>query len=212
MTNDSMVDQLVADGRLKTERIIAAWRAIDRARFVPPDEQAAAYENRPLPIGFGQTISQPLTVAIMLEALQPRTGERVLDIGAGSGWVTALLATIVGPGGSVVAIERIPQLARKAKQNLISFSLAHVELKTADGSRGWPSQGPYDIIHVAAAAPATPAGLKQQLRIGGRLIIPVGQHVQDLVLIERTNEQRYSEKRFPGFQFVPLIASSPSPS
>ncbi len=205
-TNQELIEELLADGVLMTDRIIQAFRRVDRAGFVPLNQRAEAYENRPLPIGFGQTISQPLTVAIMLEALQPQPGERVLDIGAGSGWVSALLADLVGPKGLVIAVERIPALAKQARTNLLPLNLTNLRLSAGDASRGWLAGAPYHVIHVAAAAPALPVELKAQLVTGGRLIIPVGQPVQDLALITKTSENRFVERRIPGFQFVPLIS------
>lgn len=203
-----MIDELKSLGVLRTPRIVAAFQKIDRKVFVPSDLKYRAYENIPLPIGHGQTISQPLTVAIMLEALQPKAGDRVLDVGAGSGWVSALLGDLVGPNGRVMGIERIPMLAAQAQKNLAAFTLPQVRVMAGDASRGWPRSAPYDLIHVAAAAPDIPKELLHQLVPGGRLIIPVGEPVQDLALITKKEDNTFSEHRIPGFQFVPLISSA----
>ncbi|MFH1192996.1 MAG: protein-L-isoaspartate O-methyltransferase [Candidatus Jorgensenbacteria bacterium] len=206
MTNDNLVDSLVADGYLKTRALIAAFRAIDRAQFVPEERQSEAYGNYPLSIGFGQTISQPLTVAFMLEELQPRAGEKILDIGAGSGWQTALLAHVVGSQGKVVAVERMPQLASLARGNVGKFGF--LEKKTAevvagDAVGGYPQGAPFDKIIAAASAREIPAAWKEQLRVGGKIVAPVG---ESIVVLEKKGENDFEKKQFFGFQFVPLVS------
>lgn len=203
---ERLLEQLMSDGYLRTERIIRAFRKVPRADFLPEQERQFADRNEPLPIGFGQTISQPLTVALMLELLQPKLGESVLDIGAGSGWTTALFATIVGPKGRVVAIERIPQLHAFAKKNLAPFGFSNVTLLQGDGTFGHPQSSPFDCIHVAAGARhGVPDALKKQLAVAGRLVIPVGEPMQTLVCVTRTAKDAFDEQRIPGFSFVPLI-------
>lgn len=205
MTNNNLVDQLVADGYLRTPRLIEAFRQVDRADFVPVEIRDQAYANIPLPTMAGQTISQPLTVAIMLEELQPRVKEYCLDVGAGSGWVAALLGQLVGPRGKVIAVERISHLVDLAKKNLAQDGVKNVELIRGDASHGWPEGAPFDIIHVAAATDKVPAEFISQLAVGGRLIIPIGEFVQDLAVITKIKDNRTTERRLPGFQFVPLI-------
>lgn len=200
-----IIERLKSGGALKTPAIIRAFEAVDRLGFVMPEYQADANLNEPLPIGYGQTISQPLTVAFMLELLQPSEGNRVLDVGAGSGWTAALLRELVGPTGKVYAIERIPQLKRFCEENLAKAGLADIEVIRADGSKGLPEQAPFDRIHVAAAANEVPKRLLEQLAVGGVLVIPIGEYVQDVVRIERQGGGNYREQRFPGFQFVPLV-------
>jgi len=201
-----LIDQLIADKVLSTPQIIDAFRKVSRHLFVTPQFKADAHINTPLPIGFGQTISQPLTVALMLEALQVEPGQRVLDVGAGSGWTAALLAELVGSTGSVVALERIPQLRQQAEANVRAAGYAKIAFHTADGAQGWADGAPFDRIHVAAAAHhEIPPALKEQLAIGGRLVVPVGQETQDVVVVVRETETSYHETRHPGFQFVPLI-------
>ncbi|MEK7636901.1 MAG: protein-L-isoaspartate O-methyltransferase [Patescibacteria group bacterium] len=206
MTNDDLITLLIDDGALKTPRIIDAFRVIDRAKFVPAGLQEHVYANIPLPLGHGATISQPYTVAVMLELLQPQVGERCLDIGAGSGWTAALLGSIVGPAGRVVAVERIPQLAIAARQSITAAGLTNVQYHVGDASRGWASDAPYGVIHVAAAARVVPPPFVEQLAAAGRLVIPVGEYVQDLVLMTKMEDNTVTERRLPGFQFVPLIS------
>ncbi len=212
MSNDNLIQQLIEDGVLKLPAIIDAFRVVDRAKFVPTELHDHVYANIPLPIGYGQTISQPLTVAIMLELLQPQAKEHCLDVGAGSGWVTALLATLVGPRGRVTAVERLRPLTALAERNLKPLNLPQATVRSGDASHGWADGAPYDVIHVAAATATLPGELKQQLTVGGRLVIPVGQDVQDLALITKISDTTFTERRYPGFQFVPLISEQPKPN
>lgn len=207
MDMKDLIEQLQAEGILKTPSIIRAFEKVDREGFVTPEFQGEAAVNEPLPIGYGQTISQPLTVAFMLELLQPQPGNRVLDVGAGSGWTAAVLAELVGAEGKVYAIERIPQLKKFGQENLRRAGYTNVEVMTGDGSRGLPEQAPFDRIEVAAAAKEIPHALIDQLAKGGRLVIPIGEYVQDVVLLTKDKRGRgeYREQHFPGFQFVPLI-------
>lgn len=200
-----LILRLKSEGILKTPSIIRAFEVVGRQDFVTAEYHPDASLNEPLPIGYGQTISQPLTVAFMLELLRPEEGHRVLDVGAGSGWTAALLAELVGTTGVVVAIERIPQLMKFAEENLKRSGYERVKLVRGDGSKGFPELAPYDRIHVAAAGTEVPGALLDQLAVGGRLVMPVGEYVQDVVLIIKEKRGEYREQRFPGFQFVPLI-------
>lgn len=202
---DELISELERRGYLKNPRIVEAFRKIRREDFLPRELRDAAAINTPLPIGFGQTISQPLTVAFMLELLDPRLGHQLLDVGSGSGWQTALLAELVGPEGHVTAIERIPELRAFGEENVRRYGFQNVEFVTGDGSKGSPRHAPFDRIVVAAASGEIPQALKEQLRVGGRLVIPVGEWMQDIVLLQRLDAGKFTEERHPGFQFVPLI-------
>lgn len=203
---NALLQELTDEGVLRTPRIVHAFQHVPREAFLPPHLTGEAEVNAPLPIGHGQTISQPLTVAIMLELLQPKRGDQVLDVGAGSGWTAALLADIVGPQGKVIALERIPELKRFGEANVSRLGLTNVTFHLGDGSQGFPDAAPYNAIHVAAAASEqVPTALREQLAVGGTLVIPVGQGVQDLVRLRRQTPTDWVEDRTPGFQFVPLI-------
>jgi protein-L-isoaspartate(D-aspartate) O-methyltransferase len=205
----NLIDQLIKEGYLKTPEIIEAFKKIKREDFVLPSKKEEAKANYPLEIGFGQTISQPLTVAFMIELCQPKKGDRVLDIGSGSGWTTALFAEIVGPEGKVYGIERIAELKEFGENNVKKYnfvSSGQAIFVCGDGSKGLPEYAPYDIIHVGAAAAKIPQILLEQLVVGGRLVIPEGIETQDIVLIKKISPNQYEEQRFPGFVFVPLIA------
>lgn len=204
-----LIQQLVNQNILKTPLIIGAFDNIDRKDFVQPIDKDEAYGNYPLSIGFGQTISQPLTVAFMLELLQPQPGEKILDIGAGSGWQTALLAYCVkNNNGKVYAIERIKQLCDFGKTNVAKYNFIQkgiVEFFCTDGSTGLSAKALFDKIILAAAAEKIPEELKKQLKIGGRLVLPVGKYDQAIIKIDKVEERKFKEKQYPGFVFVPLV-------
>ncbi|MFA5107480.1 MAG: protein-L-isoaspartate O-methyltransferase [Patescibacteria group bacterium] len=210
-----LIDELIRDGYLKTPQVIEAFQKIDRADFLPRDGKSAGQLrieseiNAPLPTAYGQTISQPLTVAFMLELLQPTVGERVLDIGSGSGWTACLLAALVGETGQVTSLERIPELKKFAEENSAPYAFPNITYLVADGWRGYAPNAPYDVIHVAAAVTEIPEALMQQLQPGGRLCLPVGSVGQDLVLISKKSDGQITEKRYPGFVFVPLRRDEP---
>jgi protein-L-isoaspartate(D-aspartate) O-methyltransferase len=203
--NKAWVEHLSSGGLFKSSALESAWRRVDRADFVPAELKSQAYSDQPLPIGSGQTISQPSTVAFMLELLQVQPGQRVLEVGAGSGYVAALLAELVGKQGEVIALERLNSLVDAAKRNLKSYDYPQLELLQADGSLGWPDGGEFDRILVSAAAVALPPELKSQLSPDGRLVAPVGEYPQDVILYQRTADG-FTEQPYPGFVFVPLLS------
>lgn len=199
-----LIEKLIRENYLQTPQIIEAFYKIDRADFVLPDLKSEAYINAPLPIGLGQTISQPLTVAFMLELLQPQKGDKILDVGSGSGWQSSMLAYIVGEKGKVVAIERIPELSEFGRNNSQKYRLENLRFIVGDGSKGYNKEAPYDKIIVAAAAfEKIPEELKKQLKTNGRLVIPVENSIW---LVVKREGEKYEEREFPGFVFVPLIS------
>ncbi len=211
-TKESLIKDLIKGGYLKNPSLIDAFEKIDRADFVPENLKSEAYFNQPLPIGFGQTISQPLTVAFMLELLEPKQEEKILDVGAGSGWVSALLAQIVGEKGRVCAFERIPELCEFGKKNVAKYDFVEkslpagrqgiVEFFCGDASKGYPKEAPFDKIVVAAAGQEIPPVWKEELKIGGRLIMPVGNNI---IVLDKVSQNEFDKKEFFGFSFVPLI-------
>lgn len=204
---NSLIRDLIYQGYLKTDRIIDAFSKIKRVDFVPEELESAAQANIPLPIGQGQTISQPLTVAFMLEQLQPMPGDKILDIGSGSGWTTALLAQIVGKKGKVIGIERIKELCDFGTNNISKYNFlsgGRAKIICADGSKGYVNEAPYDRILVSAAAEDFPKEIKKQLAVGGRMVVPVRGSIW---MIERKSAKDFREKEYPGFAFVPLVGS-----
>ncbi len=200
---NSLIQKLTGDGVLKTPLIIQAFNKIERADFVPEAIKSDAWRDCALPTFEDQTISQPYTVAFMLELLNPLGGETILDVGSGSGWVSALLAHAVGPKGRVCGIERIEQLIEFSKNNLSKYNFNNLEIIHGDGTKGLKKHAPFDKIHVAAAALAIPMALKEQLKIGGKMVIPTKNN--DIRLIEKISKIKYTERIYPGFVFVPLI-------
>ena len=195
--------QLRARG-IEDEEVLRALGRVPRELFVPEDERRRAYDDAALPIGHGQTISQPYMVAVIVEALAVRPGLSVLDVGAGSGYQAAVLAEL---GAEVVAIERIPELAEQARANLAAAGYEGVEVVVGDGTLGWPEHAPYDGIAVAAAAPALPQTLYEQLGPGGRLVVPVGgPRAQRLEVIVRSPEGPAVIHLVP-CRFVPLVGA-----
>lgn len=197
---DAMVaSQIVARG-ISDPKTLAAMRQVPRHLFVPPGRLKEAYADHPLPIGHGQTISQPYIVAFMTEALGLKGGETVLEVGSGSGYQAAVLARIAG---RVFGIEIVEPLAREAKERLAKLGCDNVEIRAGDGYAGWPEHAPFDAIMVTAAAPRVPEPLKQQLRDGGRLILPVGDYAQELRIVTRRGST-FEERSVLAVQFVPM--------
>ena len=197
-----MVDEQVVARGIKDPRVIAAMRKVPRHLFVEEALQNQAYSDRPLPIGEKQTISQPYMVALMTEALQLTGREKVLEIGAGSGYQTAILAEA---SRQVFSIERILSLTMKARMLLINLGYTNVEIKFSDGTEGWLGESPFDAIIVTAGSPDIPQPLFDQLGVGGRLVIPVGdESVQDLIRLTKT-EEGVKREDLGGCRFVKLI-------
>ncbi|MFA4834119.1 MAG: protein-L-isoaspartate O-methyltransferase [Patescibacteria group bacterium] len=206
----SLTDDLIQIGYLKTPAIIEAFRKIKRRDFLVSGSEEEAEINAPVAIGFSQTISQPATVAFMFELLEPKPGERILDVGSGSGWTCGLLAQIVGERGKVYGVERIKELKEMAESNVGKYDFINkgiAQIFYGDGTKGLPTFAPFDKIVVAAAAEEIPEALMAQLKIGGRLVIPVGKQFesQEMVVVGRAGENEFKKKIFPGFIFVPLV-------
>ncbi len=196
---EALVRQL--RGAVQDERVLAAIGELPRERFVSPEQQASAYDNVALPIGSGQTISQPLVVARMLELLDPHPGDRVLDVGTGSGYHAALLARLCA---QVWTVERHEALSHGARTVLTDLGIDNVTFVVGDGTGGLPELAPFDAINVAASARDTPIALEDQLGPGGRLVVPVGDADQYLMLSRRTPEGIRRERHEP-VRFVPLV-------
>jgi len=198
-----VADQIAARG-VKDPRVLAAMRDVPRHQFVPSDARADAYIDAPLPIGFGQTISQPYIVALMTELVRPSATDAVLEIGTGSGYQAAVLSRLAA---TVRSIELVEPLARAAQAALRELGYANVQVRIGDGYQGWPEAAPFDVIVVTAAPDAVPSALVAQLRPGGRLVIPVGPvgGVQDLLLIERDAAGRTTTRSIIPVRFVPLV-------
>lgn len=218
----SLPNALIEEGWLKTKRIIEAFERIKRVDFLPQDLKDLAEINEALPIGFGQTISQPLVVAFMLEKLEPKLGDKILDVGSGSGWTTALLAYIVSQSqtsnlksqkhnsklktGKVIAIEIIPELMEFGKKNVAKYNFIEKEIVQficADGSKGYQKEAPFDrILCSASLQTEIPKAWKEQLKIGGKIVTPLASSIW---VLKKKSENEFEKLEYPGFAFVPLI-------
>ncbi|NTV44274.1 MAG: protein-L-isoaspartate O-methyltransferase [Candidatus Yonathbacteria bacterium] len=200
-----LILQLKERGVLKSPRIIEAFSSIDRAHFVPTEKKLEAYQNYPLSIGYGQTISQPETVALMLELLEPQENQTILDIGAGSGWQTALLSHIVGHEGHVYAMEIVPELVDYARGNVDTYGFVtegRTHIICGSAAEGLPDYAPFDRIIGAAAIHDIPHVWMTQLAVGGRLVVPVD---DTIVLLVKHAGDRYERHEYPGYLFVPFV-------
>src|SRR5215510_11268959 len=197
-----MVEQQLKLRGINDERVLAAMARVPREEFVPVSARAAAYEDGPLPIGYDQTISQPYIVAFMTEQLQPKPSDRVLEIGSGSGYQAAILAALVA---DVYTIEIVEPLAKTAEATLQRLGYNNVHLKVGDGYQGWPEEAPFDAIIVTCAPDKVPQPLVDQLKDGGRMVIPVGERfAQQLYLLEKKNGQLKESATLP-VRFVPML-------
>ncbi|MEP7204757.1 MAG: protein-L-isoaspartate O-methyltransferase [Candidatus Saccharibacteria bacterium] len=183
-------------------RFDEVFKAVPRINFLRPETKAQHDVDTPLPIGYGQTNSQPSTVRLMLQWLDPQPTEKVLEVGSGSGWTVALLAHLVGPTGTVYAVERIPELLKYGKDNCKNVNIHNALFFEAGPAFGLPDYEPYDRILVSAAATRLPKILFDQLALGGKLVIPTNTTIH---VIEKIDTQSYKQKQYPGFLFVPLI-------
>ncbi len=198
-----MVERQIAARGVGNPRVLDAMRRVQRHLFVPDDLKTAAYNDEPQPVGWNQTISQPYIVALMLELLEPGPTDRILEIGTGSGYQTAILAEV---GGQIYSMEIVPDLAERSRKLLLEqLEYTNVNLRVGDGYAGWPEKAPFDGIIVTAAPPEIPEALKEQIRPGGRLVIPVGKDSQMLLVVRRSEDGRqYTERTVCGVRFVPM--------
>jgi protein-L-isoaspartate(D-aspartate) O-methyltransferase len=198
-----MVEEQLAARGIKDERVLAALGKVPRHEFVPEDYRAAAYSDGPLPIGQGQTISQPYIVAFMTETIAPRRGQRVLEVGTGSGYQAAVLAELVG---EVYTIELLPEMAEAANKRLARLGYRNVHVKAGDGYLGWPDKGPFDAVVVTCGAKEVPRPLFEQLKPGGKMVIPVGEatEVQTLRVITKGTDGKAEVRDLLPVRFVPL--------
>jgi protein-L-isoaspartate(D-aspartate) O-methyltransferase len=209
-----MVETQIAGRGVRDPLVLEAMRTVPRDEFVPPALQDDAYADEPLPIEEGQTISQPYIVAAMIEAARPQRADRALEIGTGSGYSAAVLATIVR---EVYTVERLAGLAESARHRLVRLGYANVQVRRANGTLGWPEHAPYDMIIVTAGGPRVPQPLLDQLAVGGRLVMPVGtwrigQRLVRITCTGRPGDERYAREELEAVAFVPLIGAEGWPS
>jgi protein-L-isoaspartate(D-aspartate) O-methyltransferase len=197
-----MVKNQIAARGVQNPEVIAAMRAVPRELFIPQSVRSQAYEDRPLPIGFGQTISQPFMVGLMTELLDPKMNHRVLEIGTGSGYQAAILSRLVG---ELYSIEIVPELARSATETLRTLGFLNVTVREGDGYRGWPEKAPFDGIILTAAPPEIPQVLLEELKPGGRLIAPIGKRVQQLVVMQKSGDGKVTTRSVLPVSFVPMV-------
>ena len=203
-----MVQQQLITRGINDGRVLAAMSKVPREEFVPAESRTASYKDGPLPIGGGQTISQPYIVAFMTEQLRPKPGDRVLEIGTGSGYQAAILAELVK---EVYSVEIVEPLARNAEATLARLGYKNVHLKVGDGYKGWPEEAPFDAIIVTCAPDKVPQPLTDQLKDGGRMVIPVGERfAQELYLLEKKNGQLKESVTLP-VRFVPMSGEATRP-
>jgi protein-L-isoaspartate(D-aspartate) O-methyltransferase len=198
-----MVEQQIQGRGVTDARLLEAMRTVPRERFVTPEQAEHAYDDTPLPIGHGQTISQPYVVAYMTDVLRVDPSHRVLEIGTGSGYQAAILGELAR---EVYTIEIVPQLAQRAKETLLALGYEHVHVREGDGYAGWPERAPFDRIMVTAAVEAIPPPLLEQLTPGGRLVVPVGSQgeTQWIVIAEKTDRGTVERRTIP-VRFVPFV-------
>ncbi len=197
-----MIESQIAGRGVRDPLVLEAMRKVPRERFVATGLSGFAYEDTPLPIGEKQTISQPYIVARMIEAAEVKSGDRVLEVGTGTGYAAAVVSRFAG---SVHTIERYRSLSDEARRHFTELGYSNIEVQAGDGTMGWPEAAPFDAILVAAASPEIPQPLKDQLVVGGRLVIPVGEAGQSLLKITRKSDDDFLEENLGPVRFVPLI-------
>ncbi len=202
---EKMVTGQIASRDITNQRVLGVMRRVPRHEFVPPPMRPFAYEDSPLLIGEDQTISQPYIVALMTQLADPQPGDKVLDIGTGSGYQAAVLAELVE---QVYSVEIVESLANEARQRLEKLGYQNIQVRHGDGYRGWPAHAPFDLIIVAAAPDHIPPALVEQLAPGGKLVIPVGDRWQHLVLVEKAEDGSVSEKKVHPVTFVPMTGEA----
>lgn len=200
-----LISKLIREGYLKTDRIIEAFQKVNRADFLPKELESSAEADIALPIGYGQTISQPATVVFMLELLRAKPGDIILDIGSGSGWQTALLCELVGHKGKIYAIERIPELLEFGKKNIENYGYKNVDFILGNGYKGFKKAAPFDKIIAAAESLELSPYWKEQLKAKGRIVASL---TQSLVVVDKLSAKDFKIREYPGFLFVPLIDNS----
>ncbi|MEM2918009.1 MAG: protein-L-isoaspartate O-methyltransferase [Candidatus Altiarchaeota archaeon] len=202
---EELIKRLFEHGYIKSRKVLIAMKKVPREEFVPEWQRRYAYDDRPLEIGYGQTISAPHMVAIMTDALDVKKNHKILEVGSGSGYQAAILAEIA-KSGKIFTVERIAEIAKFAEENLKKCGYENVSVIIGDGTLGYEKEKPYDRIIVTAAAPKIPKPLIEQLKEDGKLLIPVGNRgYQDLILIEKNSEGKIKESNLGGCIFVPLI-------
>lgn len=197
-----MVDAQIRRRGISDTRVLTAMEKVPRHRFVPRDQVSGAYEDHPLPIGYGQTISQPYIVALMTECLKLEAGDRVLEVGTGSGYQAAILSQLVE---KVFSIEIVEPLGLSARKRLAELGYSNVEVRIGDGYLGWPDEAPFDAIIVTAAPETIPQPLIDQLADGGSMVVPVGLHYQELVLLSK-QKGKIQQRSIASVRFVPMVS------
>ncbi len=200
-----MIEQQLKSRDIKNQDVIEAMEKTDRELFVPEDMKEYAYSDSPLPIGRGQTISQPYIVAYMAQLIEPEKDDIVLEVGSGCGYNAAVLSHLVS---QVYSVEIIEWLANQAKENLKKANIENVKVRFGDGYRGWPEKAPFDKIMLTAATPSIPEPLKEQIVIGGKLLAPVDNSNQKLILLNKTGENSYEEEDLISVRFVPMTGEA----
>lgn len=200
--NNSLIASMVRSGMAFSPNIVKAFEVIDRKDFVTAEYLDRTYDDRPLPVGYGQTISQPSTVAFMLERLEPQKGDKILDVGSGSGWTTALLSYLVGSSGEVIGVEKLDPLVKLGSLNVKKYTYSPTNIIKAEQKFGYEQEAPYDRILVSAAAQEIPQGLVEQLKIGGVMVLPVKSSIYK---VTKSSDDDFEYTEFHGFSFVPLV-------